>query len=325
MATSTWTIETLAAASVLRPELREFRGEVRAGFQKLQTTTSNLESAMADMDARNRNNNLHNPTLPFRPIPTTRPGATRGIMYPSTEHFPQNANDFYALRKPSTESQRRTLAYLAKFYDISIQAKWPSTDSEPAEPRQQAGMDPGRIVDLLGDIFGLREDNFIAFRERSRHFNAQPPRTAEKRSEAFSDRQVQRRPRIDSPEDSPPRPITPLMPLSNSPTNLNTPTPPGGRPPKLAFPARPAAAANTRPRPPPRSAHTSATNPFTPPNLPQPNPSIPDTESQATPPNLPRPNPSIPDTESQAAPSSPQTTSGSGIPDTEPQAPPSSP
>ena len=94
------------------------------------------------------------------------------------------------------------LAYLAKFYGISAQSAG-SSGSDRAEASLH--IDPRRAVELLEDILGLQEENFIAFRERARLLAAQPS-TAAKREQPFpSERGLQRRPRHNSPESNPVR------------------------------------------------------------------------------------------------------------------------
>ena len=61
------------------------------------------------------------------------------------------------------------LAYLSKFYDI-----W----QEAADQSQE--VDPERAVELLEEILGLDEDNFVAFRAKAQLLANQGP-TAEKR------------------------------------------------------------------------------------------------------------------------------------------------
>jgi hypothetical protein len=44
------------------------------------------------------------------------------IIEPEQSLFPKNANKFYDLRQPRSDKQRRTLSYLAEFYDIHFGA-----------------------------------------------------------------------------------------------------------------------------------------------------------------------------------------------------------
>ncbi len=154
------------------------------------------------MAARSRNNNLKNPTLLIRSIPVPDPGG--GFVEPDPARFSRNADEFYSLRNPSTDRHCRILAYLTDFYDIALTAFGSSGSGQ---------VDPARAVELLEDILGLQEDNFVAFRARARQF-------AQKRIQP-------------SPDEEGPLQRRKVEPPSNgSPTNLNTPSPPGGKPPR---------------------------------------------------------------------------------------------
>ena len=190
-----------------RTEFDGFRKEVReefVGFRSeikeikdtfvTKTTFDELKVTVHQMDARSRNNHLKNPTLIIRPVPTFDPISDR-IVQPDPELFPEHANEFYALRNPSTKRQHQLLDYLVKFYDLS-QFTGSSSSKEAKKPLR---LDPERAVELLEDILGLQEDNFIAFRERARRFTGQPSAPAKREQPFSSERELQRRPASDRP------------------------------------------------------------------------------------------------------------------------------
>jgi hypothetical protein len=254
--------EMKAGFDNVNAEFVKVRGEMKAGFDNVWTELGELKIATLQMAARARNNNLGNPTLLIRSIPIFH--QDHGIVHPDPARFPRHADEFYSLKTPQTERHRQILTYLAGFYDI-LQNASDASDASESDRSQSGGetrIDPERAVELLEDILGLQEHNFIAFRERARQFAIRSPAPPPKRGQPAANEKPQRRRRDRSPSDG-------------TPTNLNTPTPPGGRPPRprIVYPI-----ALTHPLSSVSSHHGSTTNPNTPPDAPKAKSSMPDTE-----------------------------------------------
>ncbi|KAK2005342.1 hypothetical protein LZ32DRAFT_503016, partial [Colletotrichum eremochloae] len=110
--------------------------------------------------------------LPIRPVVVYRP--EQGILEPELSKFPQNANEFYALRDPQTNRHRSMLEYLAIFYDVRLRtAGYPSEDDSSDD---ETFLDrPDILVEKLEDILGLNEDKFVKFREKARQLATRTP------------------------------------------------------------------------------------------------------------------------------------------------------
>ncbi|EXK76051.1 hypothetical protein FOQG_19188 [Fusarium oxysporum f. sp. raphani 54005] len=118
-----------------------------------------------------RNGKLSNPFLPIQALPIYLPN--QGITYPEAKHFPNNANEFYALKRPSSRRQAGMLTYLAVFYDIPPYKKHGDTAID----------DPELAVGYLENILGLDEDRFTRFKERAREVDSRPKAAPIKRAE----------------------------------------------------------------------------------------------------------------------------------------------
>ncbi|KAF4455320.1 wac protein [Fusarium austroafricanum] len=148
------------------------------GFKSVDDRFRDMHQRFEEMKADNarllasvRNGKLSNPFLPIHPLPIYLPN--QGITYPEAIHFPKNANEFYALRQPSSRRQTAMLAYLAMFYDISHYKKHGDT----------AIQDPESAVEYLESFLGLDEDNFTRFKERAREFDGRPKAAPIKRAD----------------------------------------------------------------------------------------------------------------------------------------------
>ncbi|KAF5000584.1 hypothetical protein FDECE_11182 [Fusarium decemcellulare] len=119
---------------------------------------------MSQMSARFHNNTLRHPHSRIKPVASFHPD--RGAVHPDLSLFPNNANEFYALRTCSTPHQQQMLHYLIKIYDISVQ---PSRDSDDDEWDDDTSddVDPSSIVDSLEAVLGLDKEKFIRFLERA--------------------------------------------------------------------------------------------------------------------------------------------------------------
>ncbi|SPQ24489.1 54cb39ce-b1d3-4004-9478-6d6ec86be6d8 [Thermothielavioides terrestris] len=139
--------------------LKEKVDGIGARLKRLESQFDRVVFENTRMAARFQNSTLKNPALPIAPLPALHP--VRGIVHPDLSQFPRHAKEFYALRHPSNDRQRRMLSYLISFYDIRISAAENSDDEVGADPDERA-------VEMLEAILGLNEDNFIRFRERAR-------------------------------------------------------------------------------------------------------------------------------------------------------------
>ncbi|KAK1975596.1 hypothetical protein LZ30DRAFT_554399, partial [Colletotrichum cereale] len=101
--------------------------------------------------------------LRINPVPAYIP--ERGIIHPSTELFPKNAKEFYSLRDPFNDRQRRMLEYLTAFYDVPYDS--PSDVDSDTSEGDQAFHRQGVAVSMLEGILGLNEENFVRFRTRA--------------------------------------------------------------------------------------------------------------------------------------------------------------
>ncbi|KAK5656230.1 hypothetical protein OQA88_4991 [Cercophora sp. LCS_1] len=152
-------------------ELKADFGEMKTTMGEMQGTIGEMQVTMRQIGARGRNSKLKNPISRIRPIPIFIQG-----QEPDPARFPQYANQLYNLRKPQQKRDYQMLAYLSKFYDI-----WQDAANTSHSSEEEAQIDPERAVELLEEILGLEEDNFIAFRARAQHFANQGPPIAEKR------------------------------------------------------------------------------------------------------------------------------------------------
>ncbi|KAG6980071.1 hypothetical protein FocnCong_v009775 [Fusarium oxysporum f. sp. conglutinans] len=140
-------------------------------FRDIHQRFDEMKADNARLLASVRNGKLSNPFLPIHALPIYLPN--QGIIYPEATHFPNNANEFYALKQPYSRRQTAMLAYLAMFYDISHYQKHGDI----------AIRDPESAVEYLASILGLDEDNFTRFKERAREFDERPKAAPIKRAE----------------------------------------------------------------------------------------------------------------------------------------------
>ncbi|CZR49810.1 uncharacterized protein FPRO_16018 [Fusarium proliferatum ET1] len=140
-------------------------------FRDVHQRFDELRTENVRVLANVQNGKLSNPFLPIQALPVYLP--KQGITYPEATYFPKNANEFYALKQPSSPRQTAMLAYLAMFYDISHYQKHGDT----------AIGDPVLAVEYLENILGLVEDNFTRFKERAREVDARPKAAPIKRAE----------------------------------------------------------------------------------------------------------------------------------------------
>lgn len=153
----------------LRTELRDTSANIRA---ELRSSVNELRTEIRNVRTAQRNGSLKNPILPFR-APLVYDYTNQRIVEPDRKLFPRHAREFYALRDPDTERQRKILIYLAGFYDVQIEVEHDVSEGDSSEDEAVLA-DPIRIVELLGGIFGLNEDNFIRFTERAQELDARP-------------------------------------------------------------------------------------------------------------------------------------------------------
>ncbi|KAG5815579.1 hypothetical protein H9Q74_011601 [Fusarium xylarioides] len=184
-----------SSVEAVKTELREFKEDVREQFSvvnqrltRLEESQTRLEESQTRLEANvaletrrstaySRNQALRNPSFPIHLIPSL--DLSHGILYP--KYFPTNATEFYSLRNPTTNRLRQLLAYLAVFYDIQ-----PHSEDDAPEGRngdEFIAQHPELAVDLLENIFGLNEDNFIKFKARASELANRPPEPPVRRSQ----------------------------------------------------------------------------------------------------------------------------------------------
>ncbi|KAK2005929.1 hypothetical protein LZ32DRAFT_623330 [Colletotrichum eremochloae] len=175
---------------LVRQELRNDIGLVKAQTQRLEAQNQRLEAQNQRLEAQirqshayMRNNALKNPTLPIRPVVVYRP--EQGILEPELSQFPRNANEFYSLRNPQTSRQRSMLVYLAAFYDVQLRTADYYSEADSSDDETFLNR-PDVIVEKMEDILGLNEDKFVKFRERARQLETRTPSKPIKRSQIFN-------------------------------------------------------------------------------------------------------------------------------------------
>ncbi|KAK0702662.1 hypothetical protein B0H67DRAFT_594877 [Lasiosphaeris hirsuta] len=230
----------------VKAEIDAFRTETNARFERIEAdvhelkidvgeikiTMGEMQVTMRQIEVRARNGKLKNPTARIRPIPIFAQG--RGPQEPDPTYFPKYANQLYRLRKPQNERDHQMLAYLSTFYDIQQEA------ADASESGEKVQVDPDRAVELLEEILGLDEDNFIEFRTRAQRFADQGPPAAEKRDRPATGSsgeqpQLHRR-RLQTPSDGSTVPFTktPSRAYDGSPTVPFTETPSRAAPEQLS-------------------------------------------------------------------------------------------
>ncbi|KAK5654460.1 hypothetical protein OQA88_7371 [Cercophora sp. LCS_1] len=244
-------IETLRVATeaFVKTEIDNFRAEVKveldnihhkigrleADVGEVKITMGEMQVTMRQIDIRTRNGKLKNPISRIRPIPIFTQG--RGAQEPDPANFPRYADQFYGLRKPQKERDYQMLVYLSKFYDI-----W-----QEAVDQSIQEIDPERAVELLEEILGLEEDNFVPSDGSptvpfTNTPSRAPPRGPAPRAPSDGSPTV---PFTETPSRAPPRypAPTPRAPSDGSPTVPFTETPSRAAPERLlaARPRRPSA------------------------------------------------------------------------------------
>jgi gas vesicle protein len=186
-------------------DVKEFKNEVNARFDDFARRFDELRAESLRNAAYLRNTTLRNPKYPIRPLVAFRRGE---IVEPDRARFPRNADEFYALRTPSTNHKRRMLAYLAEFYDVphthydSSSGSGSEHDFTHYDSYSDSGSEhdvthrPEDTVDFLESVLGLREDNFEQFRYRALEFATRPTSTV-KRSQPAQELQRPRRLKLD--------------------------------------------------------------------------------------------------------------------------------
>ncbi|KAH8175656.1 hypothetical protein LIA77_04074 [Sarocladium implicatum] len=196
----------------IQSELTEFKDDVNHRFDDVNHRLDDVNNRLDDFARRfdelkaeslrntayMRNTALRNPKYPIRPLIAI---LHNDIVEPDPARFPRHADDFYALRKPTTDHQRRILAYLAEFYDIPYIHHNSSFDSDSDNDDRDPIVihNPGETVDFLESVLGPREDNFKEFRQRARELATRSPPPPVKRSQLQPPQQLQhlRRPKFD--------------------------------------------------------------------------------------------------------------------------------
>ncbi|RYC80365.1 hypothetical protein BFJ63_vAg16755 [Fusarium oxysporum f. sp. narcissi] len=140
-------------------------------FQDVHQRFDEMKSEFARIQAIGQNGRLSNPFLPIHALPIYLPN--QGITYPEATHFPKNANEFYALKQPTSQRQTAMLAYLAMFYDVSNYKKHGDI----------AIHDPEETLGYLENILGLEEERFIRFKARAHELNQEPKAAPIKRGQ----------------------------------------------------------------------------------------------------------------------------------------------
>ncbi|KAH7137898.1 hypothetical protein EDB81DRAFT_801656 [Dactylonectria macrodidyma] len=141
-------------------EIRTQNQRIKDQFEELRIETH--RNTFSSLNAR-----LRNPILPIYRLPTWNPA--KGIVNPDPNLFPKHAKEFYGLRDPTTERQKRMLVYLASFYDI------PHTHPSDTESQSSDDEDgdiiikhPELTLELIEMVLGLNEENFIEFQRKAR-------------------------------------------------------------------------------------------------------------------------------------------------------------
>ncbi|KAK7435232.1 hypothetical protein CaCOL14_000342 [Colletotrichum acutatum] len=149
-------------------------------FERRAIDSEQRRAESLQIAASLRNHTIRIPTLRIYPLVAF--DLERGIVEPEPEWFPKNANEFYSLRNPKTDRQRRMLRYLVEFYDVSqhIEA---SDDSSDSGSQVDVIQDPETAVTMLEGVLGLNEENFIYFRRHVEESNRRLVPTAGKRSQ----------------------------------------------------------------------------------------------------------------------------------------------
>ncbi|KAK7416912.1 hypothetical protein QQZ08_011830 [Neonectria magnoliae] len=199
-----------------KDDVKEFKDDVNHRFDDVNIRFDDFARRFDELKAESlrntaymRNTALRNPKYPIRPLIAI---LHNGIVEPDPARFPRHADEFYALRAPTTDHQRRMLAYLADFYDIPHTHYNSSSDSNGDSGSDNDDQDsiviqnPEDTVDLLESVLGLREDNFKEFRQRALELASRPPPPPVKRSQLRPPQQLHhpRRPKLD-PQASPNR------------------------------------------------------------------------------------------------------------------------
>ncbi|KAF5684392.1 WAC domain-containing protein [Fusarium denticulatum] len=140
-------------------------------FQDVNQRFDEMKSEFARIQAIGQNGRLSNPFLPIHALPIYLPN--HGITYPEATHFPKNANEFYALKQPTSQRQTAMLAYLAMFYDVLNYKKHGDI----------AIHDPEETLGYLENILGLEEERFIRFKARAHEMNQEAKAVPIKRSQ----------------------------------------------------------------------------------------------------------------------------------------------
>ncbi|KAM0259991.1 hypothetical protein ACHAPA_010488 [Fusarium lateritium] len=140
-------------------------------FQDVHDRFDEMKAENLRLLANIRNGKLSNPFLPIQALPTYL--FNQGITYPEATHFPKNANEFYALKRPSSRRQIGMLAYLSIFYDLPLYQDHGDT----------ALQNPELAVEYLENILGLEEDRFTRFKQRARELETRPKAIPIKRSD----------------------------------------------------------------------------------------------------------------------------------------------
>ncbi|KAF5580834.1 WAC domain protein [Fusarium subglutinans] len=157
--------------AALRNALDQEFKSVDDRFQDVHQRFDEMKCEFARIQAIGQNGRLSNPFLPIHALPIYLPN--QGITYPEATHFPKNANEFYALKQPTSQRQTAMLAYLAMFYDIS----------NYKQHGEIAIHDPEETLGYLENMFGLEEERFARFRARAHELNQVPKAAPIKRSQ----------------------------------------------------------------------------------------------------------------------------------------------
>ena len=193
-----------------KDDVQKFRTDVNHRFDDVNRRFDELNDDMKEFKvqllrnaARTWNSDLRNPKYHVRPLPAIR---DRSIIEPDLTLFPRHADEFYTLRDPSTDHQRRMLAYLASFYDVPHAPNPTSSDSNDNSDDDHDPIvivDPEDTVGYLEIILGLREDNFEKFRQRALEFANRPRPLPIKRSQLQPPEEVQHphRPKVSPAAD----------------------------------------------------------------------------------------------------------------------------
>ncbi|KAH7109009.1 hypothetical protein EDB81DRAFT_429394 [Dactylonectria macrodidyma] len=185
--------------------LRTSIGSTNREIDHLRTSINELALETKQLRAFTKNNNLRNPTLRLEPIPSISNGA---IIHPDMKLYPNNAREFYSLRKCDSETKRKILAYLIQFYDLpydlpretqcsdapltdnklsrsdTSQTDSSSTsDSDDSEAIFDTGVDDHSqlAVDALESILGLNLQHFKDFLRRASKHRRRQAKLAKRR------------------------------------------------------------------------------------------------------------------------------------------------